>query len=306
MPDTTTEIDVLERWHEDEERWWDANGSYMTFQWQLTPRMSCAVRSELEADYKHYLFRSGGSLLDIGCGSGWLAAYFAERGMCVRGLDISTEQIAAAVSMAEHRNLVNADFEVADFLRWDSTNYIAAFDSVFVSAFLHHLPEAELRQTLHKIACVVKPGGRVFLYEPLQARCSRPLVVKIIDRFYNLFLKLLVDILPRKLDWWSDRHKAELIRGYTMNSPHEAPIYLDVLTQACSTDFELIETRGWHLNSLGFGMQSMGLKDSVRRFYEPLVAFGYKLDRFLLGIMGWQSFSIPGRFILCSVKLVRR
>jgi hypothetical protein len=197
-------------------------------------------------------------------------------------------------------------FEVANFVNWDATSYRDAFSSVFVSAFLHHLPAAELRLTLDKIASVVKPGGRVYLYEPLQMPGRRSLAVKLIDRIYNLGLKLALGILPNCLGWWSARHTAEIARGYTMNSPHEAPVAFEVLASACRGSFEIAEIRGWHLNSLGFGMQSMGLSDGIRSCYEPLVALSYRLDRLLLGSFGWRAFSMPGRFILCSVKMVRK
>jgi len=303
----TADVDAFAQWHEDEARWWNQFGGYMSYQWQMTPAMSATFRSALEDDYKSFLCSPGERLLDLGCGSGWLALYFAKQGMSVTGVDISHEQIAAANATRRSFGLESSvSFHCADFVHWNVEPLKGAFSSVFVSAFLHHLPEPELALAISKIASVVKPGGRVFLYEPLQRPGQRNFLIKVIDGLYNMGLELLLNSLPRRLNWWTERHLSEVARGYTMNSPHEAPVSLDVLQRCCSGDFEIVETKGWHLNSLGFGMQAMGLKDSVLRHFEKIARVLYRLDQFLLRHFGWQRFSVPGRFILCGVKLVRR
>jgi 2-polyprenyl-3-methyl-5-hydroxy-6-metoxy-1,4-benzoquinol methylase len=298
--------EFLRQWHDDEERWWNQYGEYMTFQWKLTSEMSESVRGEMERDYKSFLLRPGESLLDLGCGSGWLSVYFAERGMNVIGIDVSREQISAADELKAHLLLNNVSFQCADFVKWDAANHHAAFENVFVSAFLHHLPESELQLIMKQIAFVLKPGGRAYLYEPLQRQGVRRVSIKIIDRLYNTALQILLDKLPRWFNWWSDRHLAEIERGYKMCSPHEAPVAIDLLEKCCGDDFDIVETKGWHLNSLGFAMQSMGLIDAVRKRYAPLVSLWYRFDQMLFRQLGWEAFSQPGRFILCSVKLVRR
>jgi 2-polyprenyl-3-methyl-5-hydroxy-6-metoxy-1,4-benzoquinol methylase len=301
-----SDSDHLAQWHQDEKNWWDAYGGYMTYQWQMTPAMSSAVRSELETDYKQFLLQPGECLLDLGCGRGWLSVFFAENGMEVIGVDISQEQIYAANELRESRGVENATFICTDFLAWDVADCHQKFSSVFVSAFLHHLPESELHQTLVKIASVVKPGGRVYLYEPLEAQGGRKLVVKVVDRIYNAILGALLGWMPRRFGWWCERHTLELARGYTMNSPHERPVPIGFLRECCKTDFEIVEARGWQLNCLGFGMQVMGLKDHIRSRYEPLAGVFYKVDQLLLRRFGWEAFSTPGRFILCSLKLIRQ
>lgn len=302
----STELDPLVQWHQDEKAWWDMYGDYMTYQWQLTPRLHQAIRTPLEQEYVDYLLQPGGRLLDLGCGSGWLSFHFAEQGMSVLGLDVSKEQINAANELKARRTLGNVDFECADFMDWDSLRYEGFFDSVFVSAFMHHLPEIELEKIVRKIASVVKPGGRIFLYEPLTAARPRSLAVKVVDRLCAAALLLLLDRLPKWLGLISERHTAELARGYKMTSPHERPVDADLLRTFCGDDFEIAEIKGWHLHSLGFSMQVTALKERARRFYEPLGRFWYGLDRALFRFFGWEAFSLPGRFILCSIKLTRK
>lgn len=303
-----TEIDqkAICQWHQDEERWWNDHGEYMTFQWKLTPALSEKIRGDMEQDYKQFLLHPGERLLDIGCGSGWLSAYFAERGMSVLGVDISREQIDAANRMKGERGSANLAFECLDFMNWDAKGHSASFSNVFVSAFLHHLPASELELVLQKIAQVTKPGGRVYFYEPLQCGGQRRFLIKIIDRFYNTLLHLLVDRLPRWFGWWSERHRTEIARGYTMSSPHESPVVLERLVEYCGRSFDINEIKGWHLNSLGFGMQSMGLKESVRQKYASITTLLYSFDQLLFRCFGWEAFTIPGRFILCSIKMTRK
>lgn len=301
-----TDLDPLVQWHQDEKAWWDMYGDYMTYQWQLTPRLHQVIRTPLEKDYVDYLLQPGGRLLDLGCGSGWLSFHFAEQGMSVLGLDVSKEQINAANELKARRNLESVNFECADFMEWDSGRYEGYFDSVFVSAFMHHLPEIELEVIVRKIASVVKRGGRIFLYEPLTAARPRRMAVKLIDRLCAVALLLLLDKLPKWLGLISERHTTELARGYKMTSPHERPVDVDLLKAFCGDDFEIAEIKGWHLHSLGFSMQVTALKERPRRFYEPLGRLWYGLDRFLFRSFGWEAFSLPGRFILCSIKLTRK
>jgi 2-polyprenyl-3-methyl-5-hydroxy-6-metoxy-1,4-benzoquinol methylase len=302
----TEDMEALRQWHEDEEKWWNQYGEYMTYQWKLTPRMSEAVRSEMDQDYKRFLLRPGESMLDLGCGSGWLSAYFAERGMIVVGVDVSQEQIGAANELKAKLGLENLSFQCSDFMEWDLNKYLGSFGNIFVSAFLHHLPQTELELIMGKIAQVLKPGGRVYLYEPLQRQGPRKLPIKIIDRLYNMVLHVLLGKLPRWFNWWSQRHLLEVERGYKMSSPHESPVAVELLRKYVSRDFDIVEIRGWHLNSLGFAMQTMGLVDTAIKRYEPLVSLWYRLDQMLFRWFGWEAFSLPGRFILCSVKMVRK
>lgn len=293
-------------WHHDEQEWWNTFGDYMTFQWKLTPYLNRVLRKPLEADYIKYLMKRGGRILDIGCGSGWLSFHFAKLGMSVYGIDIAVEQIDAANQLLMTQSDMNIQFECTDFMGWDSSSCREEFDSIFVSAFLHHLPEIELAEAIQKIAKVVKPGGRVYLYEPLYSPTARNILIKTIDFVYNFSHLLLLDKIPSCLNLTTNRHKAELARGYRMSSPRERPINLDILESLCREEFHICSIRGWHLHSLGFAMQVTSLKQRAWRFYEPVGRLWYLLDRLLFHFFGWESLSMPGRFILCGIKLEKK
>jgi 2-polyprenyl-3-methyl-5-hydroxy-6-metoxy-1,4-benzoquinol methylase len=297
----------LTKWHEDERVWWDKYGSYMSYQWKLTPSLNKILRADLESDYVEFLLNPTESLLDLGCGSGWLSLYFAERGMKVLGIDISQEQIDASNSLKEQGRLENLEFECCDLVNWNSVKHQERFDNVFVNAFLHHLPEVELEMMFHKIATVLKPGGKVYMYEPLRSSSgTRCIGVRMVDAISSRMMHLLLNLLPGWFDLFSDEYKTELKNGYQMSSPHEDPIDIELIKKFCSDSFEVIEMKGWHLFSLGFAMQSMALKESVRGKYAGLAALWFRIDTILLRMFDWQDFSQPHRFILCSMKLLRK
>lgn len=295
-----------QKWHNEEKEWWDANGSYMSYQWSLNSKMNQVLRSELEADYVNYLLKPGEALLDVGCGSGWLSIDFANNDMDVLGIDISETQIKNAISSKTNKNIKNVEFECADLIHWDSNKYENKFQCVFLNAFLHHLPENELKLIFEKISAVMKPGGRVYLYEPLCCEPPQNRLATMADFFFKSLLYLLIFYLPKFLNMYSDKHKKELSRGYTMNSPHERPINIAWLDQYCSDHFDVFEVKPWHLYSMAFGMQSMALKPRLTSLYSLLAAPWYQIDKCLFKLFGWRAFSKPNRFILCSIKLVKK
>src|ERR1700749_1146982 len=200
----------LAKWHEDEKNWWDKNGDYMSYQWKMTPYLNKIVREELEKDYGNFVLMPGKKLLDVGCGSGWLANYFAGRGMSVLGIDVSKEQIEAAEKLRTGENKERLNFICCDLVNWDCDDLKDEFDVVFVNAFLHHLPLVELELILNKIAFVLKSGGKVYLYEPLEYSGDKKGIVRFIDSVNNKFIHVLLNILPKAFNLHNTRHKQEI------------------------------------------------------------------------------------------------
>jgi trans-aconitate methyltransferase len=93
---------------------------------------------------------AGERILDLGCGTGHLAAQIAESGAHVTGVDRSPQMVAAA--RAAYPNL---KFEIADAR---ALNYQSGFDAVFSNATLHWVHEPEL--VLQGIWKTLGPGGR--------------------------------------------------------------------------------------------------------------------------------------------------
>ena len=74
----------------------------------------------------------------------------------------------------------------------------------------------------------------------------------------------------------------------------------------CKPDFKVVQIKGWYLYSLGSAMQAMGLKIAIRKYYLLQVRFWYFMDKLMFALFGWERFSNPKRFILCSLKLIKK
>jgi SAM-dependent methyltransferase len=97
-------------------------------------------------------FRPDAKLLDVGCGTGWLAEHFSD----YTGIDGSSEAVAAA--HAKGRLIVQGDVDQP--LPFED----ASFDGVVLKDLLEHVadPVAVVRE-VHR---VLKPGGSVFASSP--------------------------------------------------------------------------------------------------------------------------------------------
>jgi SAM-dependent methyltransferase len=97
-------------------------------------------------------FPSTTKLLDLGCGSAWLAEHFAD----YTGVDGSDEAVAAAA--AKGRQIVRAN--VDEPLPFPD----ASFDGVVLKDLLEHVADAVA--VVHEVGRVLRPGGRVFASSP--------------------------------------------------------------------------------------------------------------------------------------------
>lgn len=98
-------------------------------------------------------------ILDLGCGTGWTSAFFAQSGHDVVGADIAPEAIEAA--KAHNQHLDNLEFICSDY---DELGNVGEFDVVVFFDSLHH-SENEMDGLLAAYRAL-KPGGKIILCEP--------------------------------------------------------------------------------------------------------------------------------------------
>jgi cyclopropane fatty-acyl-phospholipid synthase-like methyltransferase len=104
--------------------------------------------------------RITGSVLDVGCGTGENALFFAARGCAVTGVDFLEPPIAVAKQKAEERGLA-ATFLVADALKL--REWTERFDNVIDSGLFHVFADDGRAQYVEGLKTVLKPGGRLSL-----------------------------------------------------------------------------------------------------------------------------------------------
>jgi SAM-dependent methyltransferase len=99
--------------------------------------------------------RGAGPVGDLGCGPGHVAAYLAERGVEVHGIDLSPGMVAQAAAL--HPAL---PFRTGDLTALDAPDGAWAGAVCYYS--LIHLPRASVVPALREVARVLRPGGVLF------------------------------------------------------------------------------------------------------------------------------------------------
>ncbi|MBI3445364.1 MAG: methyltransferase domain-containing protein [Magnetospirillum sp.] len=104
----------------------------------------------------------GKRVIDVGCGDGALARLMARFGAHVLGVECSPRQLAKA--RAAERI---ADEEIVEGVGQALPADNDSADSVVFFNSLHHIPIAFQAKALAEAARVLKPGGEVYVSEPL-------------------------------------------------------------------------------------------------------------------------------------------
>jgi SAM-dependent methyltransferase len=101
-----------------------------------------------------------GSVLDIGCGTGENALFFAGEGHEVWGIDSSSPAIGKARGKAVERGL-KVHFVVMDALELEKLD--RKFDTAIDSGFFHTLSDGDREVFANNLATALIPGGTYFM-----------------------------------------------------------------------------------------------------------------------------------------------
>ena len=102
--------------------------------------------------------RSGMTVLELGCGTGYFTRELAHCGADIVAVDVSPELLEIARANCSAPN-VRYEIQNAYELSYPGD----AFDSIVGSSVLHHL---EIEEALRQIHRVLRPGGTMFFTEP--------------------------------------------------------------------------------------------------------------------------------------------
>jgi glycosyltransferase involved in cell wall biosynthesis/2-polyprenyl-3-methyl-5-hydroxy-6-metoxy-1,4-benzoquinol methylase len=114
----------------------------------------------------------GGAVLDVGCGTGWLLALLAARGVAperLHGLDLLSERVAAAGAAVPGAAVIAGDATALP-------HGDASLAVVTLVTVLSSLERPEQHRVLAECARVLRPGGVLFVYDVRVPNPANPAV----------------------------------------------------------------------------------------------------------------------------------
>lgn len=166
-----------ERWetappglNDQEMAWWqEFSDVEEQFCWAHTPSIQRLVRG-------HYVRRIAqgippeGTVLEFGCGTGWLALLLAENGARqVFGVDFSSTQIQVAKQRCAERGLSGrTTFHLIGASLAELSRKVPGIDVLVIHGVLHHLTNREIRGVVGEFCqYLAAPRATVFVLEPV-------------------------------------------------------------------------------------------------------------------------------------------
>lgn len=140
----------------------DYDSRYNTdgYYWGLMPNRICYDIMKILPPIKPY------RVLDIGCGEGKDAVFFAKCGYAVTAFDLSEQGIEKAKKLAEH-NKVEVRLFKADVFDY---SFDMEYDIIFSSGLLHFLPQTKRKELCESMKKYTANGGinalNVFVQKP--------------------------------------------------------------------------------------------------------------------------------------------
>jgi SAM-dependent methyltransferase len=165
---------------------------------------------------------SKGTVLDIGCGAGSNLLFLAERGLHVRGIDLSPGAVAAARARAEERHLI-VDVREGDALALDLPDQ--SLDAVNDNGCFHTIPVSRRGRYASEVFRVLRPEGRFVLsWVAREHVCEwgpphRPSLAEVTTIFEPRFLFARTGFRPETPPDYPAAYFAFLVRRSSLQPP---------------------------------------------------------------------------------------
>lgn len=118
----------------------------------------CAQEPSPFAQYVATLVEPGREMVELGCGNGRDAVFFAARGLRITALDMSQE----AIAQLQRRNLSNVQFLCGDFVNSD-VHRPDSFDYAYSRFTLHSINRNQEQVLLSNLFRGLRAGGKLFI-----------------------------------------------------------------------------------------------------------------------------------------------
>jgi ubiquinone/menaquinone biosynthesis C-methylase UbiE len=121
-------------------------------------------KEETEGIVHRLNIEPGDTVLEFGCGTGGITLNLAKYCQKVIGVDVSKEMLGILNEKAGKQNIVNIETHHAGFLTYDHDPFCEVDKIVSVFA-LHHLPDFWKSVAILKMAEILKPGKKLYLFD---------------------------------------------------------------------------------------------------------------------------------------------
>jgi 2-polyprenyl-3-methyl-5-hydroxy-6-metoxy-1,4-benzoquinol methylase len=188
------------------------------------------------------------SILEAGCGPGFVCLELAREGFEVTGIDISARCIEVARKTAEAGllapNQKTPNYQVHDFL-----SIRGAYDVVLFWSTLHHFADCD--QAVRKARELLNPGGIVVVFEPTRDRVTRNIVsvMYLIEQLLAMTgqyyrepdANLSLDEVRRNIEKEYRLQRYESEDGQKLQSVNDNEAGFEQMLPALKTHFEQLE-----------------------------------------------------------------
>jgi SAM-dependent methyltransferase len=239
---------------------------------------SRSVRGQYLQRAREFLLRGRkhASVLELGCGSGWVGQMIAGPDLTILGVDFSEEQIRLAQKNAEMKRLARyCRYALAEGGGWSSE--AAGVEGVLIHCYLHHLSGDEVKEVLDELKSKLAPHTPLWFYEPAfylrdaPARVS-PLVASeraagkaecVVSQLTSFYTRLGL------LDWQTRdafhalTDQAERMGWYL--SPKEVPFDVDAFSAEIQKRFTVLNGYWATVRLIGWVYQSNLLRSKLLR-----------------------------------------
>lgn len=118
----------------------------------------CVTEPSLFAQFVAEKVNPGETLIDLGCGNGRDAVYFAEQGLEVTAIDLSQK----AITELQSRNLPNTSFQYGDAAS-PVFHQPGRYHNAYSRFSLHAMTEDHARLLFQRVLQSLRSGGRFFI-----------------------------------------------------------------------------------------------------------------------------------------------
>lgn len=118
----------------------------------------CSLEPSPFARYVATLVESGRDMVELGCGNGRDAVFFADRGLHITALDMSQE----AITQLQSRGIPNAQFLCGDFVNSD-IHQPGSYNYAYSRFTIHSINRNQEQVLLGNLFRGLRPGGKLFI-----------------------------------------------------------------------------------------------------------------------------------------------